>query len=92
MELGIHIVSFDYPDAPDSIAPTLARAAEAAEAAGAKTLSVMDHYFQMEQAAPAEQPMLEGYTALGFLAAHTATNASTGTDAFSGFEHLAVTR
>ena len=71
MHLGIHIVSFDYPDAPASIGPMLARAAEAAEAAGATSLSVMDHYFQMEQAAPAEQPMLEGYTTLGYVAAHT---------------------
>jgi F420-dependent oxidoreductase-like protein len=71
MDLGIHVVSFEYPDAPDSIAPTLVRAAVAAEAAGARSLSVMDHYFQMEHAAPAEQPMLEGYTTLGFLAAHT---------------------
>ncbi len=71
MELGVHIVSFDYPDAPNSIASTLARAADAVEAAGATSLSVMDHFFQMEQAAPADQPMLEGYTTLGFLAAQT---------------------
>jgi F420-dependent oxidoreductase-like protein len=34
---------------------------------------VMDHYFQMEQILPATDPMLEGYTTLGFLAAHTRT-------------------
>ncbi|SBW19349.1 putative F420-dependent oxidoreductase [Candidatus Protofrankia californiensis] len=34
-------------------------------------LSVMDHYFQMEAMFPADEPMLEGYTTLGFLAAHT---------------------
>ena len=33
----------------------------------------MDHYFQLEFLAGAEDPMLEGYTALGFLAAHTST-------------------
>ena len=32
----------------------------------------MDHWFQMDRMAPAEQPMLEGYTGLGYLAAHTA--------------------
>jgi F420-dependent oxidoreductase-like protein len=73
MELGIHVVNFNYPDAPASIAPTLARAGQAAEAVGATSLSVMDHYFQMDQMAPAEHPMLEGYTTLGFLAAHTST-------------------
>ena len=31
----------------------------------------MDHYFQMEQMASAEDPMLEGYTALGFVAGRT---------------------
>ena len=33
----------------------------------------MDHWFQMEQMAPATDPMLEGYTSLGFVAAHTET-------------------
>jgi F420-dependent oxidoreductase-like protein len=31
----------------------------------------MDHWFQMEQFASAHDPMLEGYTSLGFLAGHT---------------------
>jgi F420-dependent oxidoreductase-like protein len=31
----------------------------------------MDHYFQMEARAPAEEPMLEGYTGLGYLAGVT---------------------
>jgi F420-dependent oxidoreductase-like protein len=33
----------------------------------------MDHWFQMEAAAPAEEPMLEAFTTLGFLAAHTSS-------------------
>ena len=33
----------------------------------------MDHWFQMEQMAPATDPMLEGYTSLGFVAGHTET-------------------
>src|SRR5947209_13226098 len=45
--------------------------AERAEAVGVRTLSFMDHYFQMDRAAPAEDPMLEGYTALGFVAGRT---------------------
>src|SRR5947209_19161374 len=45
--------------------------AERAEAVGVRTLSFMDHFFQMERAAPAEDPMLEGYTALGFVAGRT---------------------
>ncbi|MGH8984582.1 MAG: LLM class F420-dependent oxidoreductase [Acidimicrobiia bacterium] len=73
MELGIHVVAFDDPEGPTGIGPELARVGEVAEAVGASWLSVMDHYFQMEQMAPAEHPMLEGYTTLGYLAAHTSS-------------------
>jgi hypothetical protein len=55
MQLGVHVTRFDYPEAPGSIAPTLGRVAEAAEAAGVSSLSVMDHYFQMDNYLPAEQ-------------------------------------
>ena len=68
MDLGIHVVTFTDQEARE-IGPTLARIGRAAEAAGVSTLTVMDHYFQMDQVAPAEDPMLEGYTTLGFLAA-----------------------
>ncbi|MGH9136246.1 MAG: LLM class F420-dependent oxidoreductase [Acidimicrobiales bacterium] len=73
MQLGIHVVNFNYPDGGAGIAPELARVAEAVEAAGASELSVMDHWFQMDQMAPAEHPMLEGYTTLGYLAALTSS-------------------
>ncbi|MEU4746294.1 LLM class F420-dependent oxidoreductase, partial [Actinosynnema sp. NPDC023658] len=51
----------------------LADACEAAEAAGLGWMSVMDHYFQMEGNDRAEDAMLECYTTLGFLAAHTSS-------------------
>ena len=35
---------------------------------GVANLSLMDHYFQLEMMGAADQPMLEGYTSLGFLA------------------------
>ena len=73
MELGVHVINFDYPDAPASVAPTLARVGDVVEGLGATSLSVMDHYFQMDAMFPGEDPMLEGYTTLGFLAAHTST-------------------
>src|SRR5262249_43829237 len=38
---------------------------------GVRTLSFMDHWFQMEGQYPADEPMLEGYTALGFVAGCT---------------------
>jgi F420-dependent oxidoreductase-like protein len=72
MELGIHVWSFTGP-ATEALGATLARTGQAAEAAGVGTLTVMDHWFQMDAMAPAEDPMMEGYTTLGFLAGHTST-------------------
>ncbi|MFF0458315.1 LLM class F420-dependent oxidoreductase [Nocardia africana] len=72
MELGFHIPIFDIDGGTTAIAGELARVGQAAEAAGATWLSFMDHYFQIEPTGlPAEANMLEGYTTLGFLAAHT---------------------
>ncbi len=71
MKLGVHVIAFTLPDGPATIGPTLGAIGEAAERAGLVSLSVMDHYFQMEMAGGPEQPMLEAYTTLGFLAART---------------------
>jgi F420-dependent oxidoreductase-like protein len=73
VRLGIHNIQFKAPEGPPGIAAQLTRVAEAAEEAGASWLSVMDHYFQMDQLFPAADPMLEGYTTLGYLAAKTET-------------------
>ncbi|MFI9812489.1 LLM class F420-dependent oxidoreductase [Saccharothrix variisporea] len=71
MRLGIHVIEFTVPDGAAGIAPELARVGQAVDAAGVARLSVMDHFFQMEMFKPATDPMLEGYSTLGFLAAHT---------------------
>ncbi|MBV1688340.1 LLM class F420-dependent oxidoreductase [Novosphingobium sp. G106] len=71
MDMDLHITRFDWAGSPAQIGPGVARLARTAEAVGIKTLSVMDHYFQMEAMAPAEDPMLEGYTTLGFIAGVT---------------------
>ncbi|MBF6450526.1 MULTISPECIES: LLM class F420-dependent oxidoreductase [Nocardia] len=74
MELGFHIPIFDIDGGTTAIAGELARVGQAAEAAGATWLSFMDHYFQIEPTGlPAEANMLEGYTTLGYLAAHTSS-------------------
>jgi F420-dependent oxidoreductase-like protein len=73
MRLGVHLNRFHHPKGAAGLGPELASAGAAAEAAGVSWLSVMDHYFQMEHNGGAEDPMLEGYTTLGFLAAHTST-------------------
>jgi len=71
MNVGVHLVTFTLPGGPPSIAPTLASVARAAEDAGVGNLSLMDHYLQLEMLGSADQPMLEGYTGLGYLAALT---------------------
>ncbi|MHC3467341.1 LLM class F420-dependent oxidoreductase [Streptomyces sp. 7R007] len=73
MRVGVHINRFNHPGGGPALGAELAAAGAAAEAAGVSWLSVMDHYFQMEFNGGAEDPMLEAYTTLGYLAAHTST-------------------
>ncbi|MGV9676706.1 LLM class F420-dependent oxidoreductase [Nocardia sp. NPDC003482] len=74
MEFGLHLPVFDIDGGTAAIAGELARVGEAAEEVGASWLSFMDHFFQIEPTGlPAESNMLEGYTTLGYLAAHTRT-------------------
>jgi F420-dependent oxidoreductase-like protein len=75
MRVGVHLVNFGLAGGDAAIATTLAEAGRAAEDAGLDNLSVMDHYFQMDGVGlgDAPAPMLEAYTTLGFLAAHTST-------------------
>jgi F420-dependent oxidoreductase-like protein len=71
MQLDLHVPRFTWPGASASIGPTLTSLAQTAEAIGVRTLSVMDHWFQMDMMWPAEEPMMEGYTTLGFVAGQT---------------------
>jgi F420-dependent oxidoreductase-like protein len=71
VNLDYHIMRFDWAGGPQRIGPGVADLAERAEAVGVRTVSFMDHFFQMDWMAPAEDPMLEGYTALGFVAGRT---------------------
>lgn len=71
MRLGVHVVNFDLPGGPPALGGVLADVGRAAEDAGIHNLSAMDHYFQLAMAGGPQAPMLEGYTTLAFLAAHT---------------------
>ena len=71
MKLGLHYWNYSTPAEPAAIAPTLAETARIADQAGIAGLTVMDHYFQMDQFAAADEPMLEAYATLGYLAAVT---------------------
>jgi F420-dependent oxidoreductase-like protein len=71
MRVGIHFVNFTLQGAPEAIEPALVETACVADDGGVHVLTLMDHYFQLEMAGTAHDPMLEGYTALGFLAGRT---------------------
>jgi F420-dependent oxidoreductase-like protein len=74
MKIGVHLVNFSLPDGPASIGPTLAAVGRAADDAGVANLSLMDHYFQLESIGAADEPMIEGYASLGYLAGINATS------------------
>ena len=71
MKLGLQIPSFTWPGGAEQIAPTLVRIGQSAEEAGFASLWVMDHFFQIEMIGKPDEPMLEGYNALNFLASVT---------------------
>jgi F420-dependent oxidoreductase-like protein len=73
VKLGLHISNFTWPDGAARLGPVLADVASAADEAGFERISVMDHVWQIGVHGPPEMEMLEAYTALGFLAAHTRT-------------------
>ena len=71
MKVGLQICSFTWPGGPEAIAPTLARIVQQADEIGFDSIWVMDHYFQIRGVGRPEEPMLEGMTALGFMAAQS---------------------
>jgi F420-dependent oxidoreductase-like protein len=71
MKLAIHCSNLTWPGGPPALGKTLADVARTADQGGVTTLTMMDHYFQMEQLGGPAEPMLEGYTSLGFLAGQT---------------------
>jgi F420-dependent oxidoreductase-like protein len=71
MKLGLQISSFTWPGGTESIGPTLGRVASQADAVGFDSIWVMDHFLQIRGVGRPEEPMLEGWTTLGFLAAQT---------------------
>ncbi|HEV3380058.1 MAG TPA: LLM class F420-dependent oxidoreductase [Trebonia sp.] len=73
MELGLHIADFTWNGGAARLGPQLAQHARNAEAAGITRVTVMDHVWQIGPVGPVEHEMLEAYTTLGFLAAHTST-------------------
>ncbi len=77
MKIGLQIPNFTWPSGPTDIHNRLADIARTADAAGFSSLWVMDHFFQIggrdsrNSLGPAEDPMLEAYSALSFMAGVT---------------------
>lgn len=71
MKVGLQISSFTWPGGREAIGPTLARIVRQADEVGFDSIWVMDHFFQIRGVGKTEEPMLEGMTALGFMAAHS---------------------
>jgi len=71
LKIGLQIPSFTWPGGPAGIGADLAAIARAADDAGFDSIGVMDHLFQIRSFGPPQREMLEAYTALAFIAAHT---------------------
>ncbi len=73
MDVCFHLGRLPVGVEPPAIAEVLASAAVAAERAGCSWFALPDHFFQMEMVGDVREPVVEGYTTLGFLAARTST-------------------
>ena len=69
MKIGIQIPNFTWPGGAAQLGPTLANVVKTADQGGFEYIAVMDHFWQLRDVP--ELDMLEAYTALGFIAAHT---------------------
>ena len=71
MKVGLQIYSFTWPGGHEAIGPNLARAVRTADDVGFDSIWVMDHFWQIGGPDSELQPMLEGWTTLGFMAANS---------------------
>jgi len=71
MKIGLQISSFTWPGGDAQLGQTLAGIVRAADDAGFDSIWVMDHFLQIGSVGKPEEPMLEGMTTLGFMAAHS---------------------
>jgi F420-dependent oxidoreductase-like protein len=71
VKVGLQIPSFTWPGGTEAIGRTLGEIAGDADAGGFDSIWVMDHFFQIRGVGGQTEPMLEGWTTLGYLAART---------------------
>lgn len=71
MKVGLHYANFTHPDWSTRLEERLTETVRTADQGGVDLVTVMDHWFQMENLGGPPEPMLEGYTTLGYLAGLT---------------------
>jgi F420-dependent oxidoreductase-like protein len=71
MRVSVTITNHTWPGGPPAMREHLGALAAAADAAGADTLWLPDHLIQADPRQSDDEPMLETYTTLGFIAART---------------------
>src|SRR5256714_3099275 len=71
MKIACNMPNFTWPGGPATLGSTLPQIARTADQVGFQSISVMDHFWQIGRNGPPEHDMLEGYTALAFMAGLT---------------------
>jgi F420-dependent oxidoreductase-like protein len=71
VRIGLQVPSFSWPEGKPGIGPKLAEIGRTADEAGFASIWVMDHFFQIQGVGEVDEPMLEGYSALSYLAGVT---------------------
>ena len=71
MKIGLDIADFTWPAGPAKLGSTLADIARTADQAGFDSIWGMDHFWQIRMNRPEHHEMLEGYSALSYIAAVT---------------------
>jgi F420-dependent oxidoreductase-like protein len=71
MKIGLQIPDFTWPGGPAEMGGTLKEIACTADDVGFASIWVMDHFFQIGYVGEADEPMLESYSTLGYIAAVT---------------------
>jgi F420-dependent oxidoreductase-like protein len=71
MRIGLQIPSFTWPGGSTELGARLAQIGKTAEDAGFASIWVMDHFFQIQFVGQPDEPMLESYATLSYLAGLT---------------------
>ena len=71
MKLGLQVPDYTWPGGPPGLGADLAAVVRTADEAGFEFIGVMDHFWQIKSVGSVKREMLEAYTTLGYIAAHT---------------------